>query len=247
VALPTGVAFRVWFAAAALAGPLGAGVRLSDGAEPPGPLRYLPLDTVGLIRRVEGLRSIGTTIERVAYTATVLEVRDLAPWGRVFQVRYAFDGEAPELRFYRLGSRGIEFVASQAGRATTPQPLRPAPWVSLPRSIRAGTAWENAFVGPNDRPVAVTHRVASLGDTVTVTAGTFARCVRVDSVATYTFAATEAGDTKRTIQRAVTESAWHAPGVGTVKLVRTTKEAGWASGASVQREDLEVRSVKRPR
>jgi len=118
----------------------------------------------------------------------------------------------PTTEFLAEDDSGISIVGAQLPADDGPvevfNPPNPPFRYVLKYPIRVGTTWDDFAVdrqAPNWR-VHLKSTIESINQTVTVPAGTFARCLKVKSV----------GSTGRI---SVQQSKWYAPGVGMIKFI----------------------------
>lgn len=126
---------------------------------------------------------------------------------------------------------GVERIAHR--RAGGPLIEDAPPRVILPETRAAGAEWtvtstlglvESRTFAPADRiivrrvPITLNKTIAAVGETVTVSAGRFENCLRVDGVS-HAFVGTDRGNSEAAVT--VTTREWYAPGVGLVRLERT--------------------------
>ena len=173
---------------------------------------------------------------------TNIGTRDLR--GKKVTVQKVDSRVASHVLFVAEDGDGVFELATQAPGAVEPV-LRTPPSYFLRYPIKPGTTWE----GPGEttllrQNVSLTLRstVETVGEVVTVPAGTFERCVRVRSV----------GAAKAELRRLggvadidVEDYRWYAPGVGQVASLRKERSNSLIVGSGEM--SMQLRSYKKDR
>lgn len=148
---------------------------------------------------------------------------------------------------YRKLESGIERVGYMRSQ-NQPGKLQPDPLLLIPASIEAGMEWENTIQtrllirkgAPGESAilakVPAVNVIESLDETVTVPAGKFERCMRID---TNGFAFHSGTQHKSRTLVEIKQSRWYAPGVGLVKSTRLETSTSDAFGTREQTMELE--------
>jgi len=144
--------------------------------------------------------------------------------------------------FWVRDALGVAEIARQPRGAAEPT-LLAAPVYALRFPLRIGTSWDTSeptqFAG-QDVTLQGSARIAAVDETVTVPAGTFRRCVRVDSEASARalIAHLHGRDIDGEAEIETRNSLWLAPGVGPVKV--TSREAIRPSALGSGEQTLEL-------
>jgi hypothetical protein len=156
--------------------------------------------------------------------------------GALYEEQRTFDGNR---YFYRLDpDLGWLRLAVQSATEDTPRFL-PEPWLVMPTRLEAGHQWRQVTpvrvlekTGPPQETLfrvqaslPVDYRVAAIDDTLTVPAGRFSRCLRIEGAGRIS---THLGNYLGLSNVEVRLTEWYAPGVGLIKQVleeRTNKQA----------------------
>jgi hypothetical protein len=150
--------------------------------------------------------------------------------------------------FWVRDGLGIAEVGRQPRGASEPTVLKP-PVYALRFPLAVGTTWdtsEPAGFGADQLTLEGTAHITSISDSVTVPAGTFRRCVRIDSEAAgqmrveHLYGRNVAGDAN--FERNTT--LWLAPDVGPVKYVSRERMTPSALGSGEQTLELMAFTVK---
>ena len=135
-----------------------------------------------------------------------------------------------ELYFQRT-SRGVERVGTRVGVGESP--TLESPTLVLPADLELASSWtttsrlaliESRTFARQDKlrninlPVDLTISMASIDETISVPAGTFESCIRLDGTGTRTVR-TDRGNANATVTVILQE--WYAPGIGLVKMTRS--------------------------
>ncbi len=172
------------------------------------------------------------------YYATETKVRDEPRRQRLFVANVAYDGRTLLQRrqgawdhLYAVGDEAVEHQA-YLYRMGGGKQAREAPAVLLPVPPRPGAAWqfktrlrliESRTFAAEDRlgnrylPVDMTASIADDDVAVSVPAGLYDGCVRVEAVGR-TLVPADRGSLE--VEVTVIQTEWYAPGVGLVKTVR---------------------------
>jgi hypothetical protein len=134
--------------------------------------------------------------------------------------------------YWLLAQHGIERVATRTWLQTEPEDEEPRQRV-LPETIAEGVEWDaktrpfileraepfrERFTQDESKTINLRMRIAALDDVVTVPAGRFEHCLRVEGQGRlYVLADARIGAS----EVIVTQTEWYAPGVGLVKLERS--------------------------
>ncbi len=131
---------------------------------------------------------------------------------------------SPRISYWTVDRLGIAEIARDVPGVTEPQ-LLPEPLYVVRFPIRVGTTWDiRETRGSGDAAIAMvgSARIVALDERVTVPAGVFPRCVRID--ATMTGSKRIANLNGRGIdgeaETQISASTWLAPGVGIVKSIQ---------------------------
>jgi len=175
------------------------------------------------------------TVEAAADTTsvpgrTVIRMREddtwTGPWNRT------------QWTYLQETADALLFVASREG--ANPIEVLPTPTTVFQAPLAVGETWQLLW-GPGlmtDGPVAATGTIEALDETVTVPAGTFTGCARIQF--TYgPFTSTEPQWSGFSCTG--TETSWSAPGVGMVR--DTTHEVGTKAGSPTQTYDKNIELV----
>lgn len=126
---------------------------------------------------------------------------------------------------------GTERIALRTLVETAPRfDVEPRKILPAARDIEVGRSWTTetrvyaihsppaySLAAPEEKTLSMNFEVTSVDDEVSVLAGDFSRCIRVEGIATLTlYADARLGY----VDVPVTQTEWYAPGVGLVKLVR---------------------------
>lgn len=156
---------------------------------------------------------------------------------------YWLRAEGPDL--LRVATRtAVEFVPRADPVSLKIMPIKPAVgdrWsiATVPYILERAIPFRERFTHDESLRIELQMHVASLDETVTVPAGTFEHCLRIDGEAVLNILA----DARIGASEVpVTQQEWYAPGIGLVKLVRTeTLDTANIVGGSVTMELLEHR------
>lgn len=151
--------------------------------------------------------------------------------------------EGPDL--LRVATRtAVEFVPRADPISLKIMPIKPAVndrWAiaTVPYILERAVPFRERFTHDESLRIELQMHVASLDETVTVPAGTFEHCLRIDGETTLNILA----DARLGASEVpVTQSEWYAPGIGLVKLVRTeTLDTANIVGGTVTMELVEHR------
>lgn len=153
--------------------------------------------------------------------------------------------------YYHRGRRGWTRVAVQ-GVAEEQVRITPEPWLLIPAEPILGSTWQQPTItrvlektGPPQvtlfriqAQLPVTYKVAAVSDVVTVPAGRFARCLRIEGEGSLS---TNVGNYIGTTSISLRSTDWYAPGVGLVKseLTESTSSDALNHGAlTIELRDL---------
>lgn len=175
------------------------------------------------------------------YYATETKIRDEPRRQRLFIANVAYDGRTLLQRrqgawdhLYAVGNDAVEHQA-YLYRMGSGRQAREAPAVLLPVPPTPGASWqfksrlrliETRTFAAEDRlanrylPVEMTARIAADDASVSVPAGRYDDCVRVEAVGK-TLVAADRGNLE--VEIVVTQTEWYAPGVGLVKTQRAER------------------------
>lgn len=135
---------------------------------------------------------------------------------------YWLRAEGPDL--LRVATRAaVEYVPRIDAAPLKVMPLRPSAndaWTiaTVPYILERAIPFRERFTHDESLRIELHQRVASLDDEVTVPAGHFTHCLRIDGEGRfYVLADARLGAS----EVPVTQTEWYAPGVGLVKLERT--------------------------
>jgi len=179
-----------------------------------------------------------TTPGRWWYYATETRIRDEPRRQRLFIANVAFDGRTLLQRrqgawdhLYAVGDTAVEHRAYLYRRGSGRE-ARDAEAVLLPMPPAPGASWqfksrlrliESRTFAAEDRlanrylPVDMTARIATDDDAVSVAAGRYHDCVRVEAIGK-TVVPADRGNLE--VEVTVTQTEWYAPGIGLVKSQR---------------------------
>jgi len=172
------------------------------------------------------------------YYATETKIRDEPRRQRLFIANVAYDGRTLLQRrqgawdhLYAVGNDAVEHQA-YLYRMGSGKQAREAPAVLLPVPPKPGASWqfksrlrliESRTFATEDRlgnrylPVDMTASIAADDEAVSVPAGRYDDCVRVQAVGR-TLVPADRGSLE--VEVTVTQTEWYAPGVGLVKTLR---------------------------
>lgn len=134
---------------------------------------YFPLEA-GLTLEYEYQRTKGEHLEKGRLKVTnlppeTLEGKKVVP--RKYEMRKGTGGSQTYMAYFHPDGDGVWFWALKSDKEDRPQPL-PQPFYYLKNPLESGTAW-----GERDGP---RGRLESVSDTLSVPAGSFRNCIKVN-------------------------------------------------------------------
>ncbi len=199
---------------------------LAGCSGPPVSLSYFPLEAGHRWVYDQTSEWENNTVEHEAVVLSTLGEQALSSGGRAWRRR----SDSGVDYWLRADDSGIFRVASKTDLDEDPAPDK-APRYVLKMPLTVGTSWQastttylmrrNADFPPEIRhthkPVAMTYRIAALGEKVSTRAGSFNDCIRVQGQATLKLFADPVVGFR---DMPITTTEWYCKGVGLVKVLR---------------------------
>jgi len=166
---------------------------------------YFPLEA-GISLEYDFKRTKGELQEKGKVTVTNLAARKLQDKmvvPRKYDMKKEQGGNQAYLAFFYNDKEGVQFFAVQAEKESDPKLMSP-PFYYIKNPLETGTTW-----GSGDSP---RGRIESVSESITVPAGTFKNCVKVNLTFPQTMPMQEA-------------TFWFAERIGIIKSIYRYKDA----------------------